>query len=137
MKKLFLVLAAALPFLFTSCKETKVLEGNWKTIALTQNGKEYKVVDSFIEIENAIGGVIVHGNSGVNLFNGDIKIKKGKIISEGQGFASTRMMGPEEDMIFEDRFLEILSYADTYTVEEDILTIKSSSKEGEIKFQKQ
>lgn len=134
MKKLILVLAAALPFLFTGCKETKALAGEWKAVSLVQDGKTYTNDEAFIGFENGMGGLKVHGNSGVNLFNGTIKMEKGAVKSDG--FASTRMMGPEPDMTFEDKFLEILSYADSYELNDNILVIKSSTKKGEIKFQK-
>ncbi len=134
MKKLILVLAAALPFLFTGCKETKALDGEWKAVSLVQDGETYTNDEAFIGFENEMGGLKVYGNSGVNLFNGTIKLKNGTVKTDG--FASTRMMGPEPEMTFEDKFLEILSYADSYELNDNILVIKSSSKNGEIKFQK-
>ena len=52
MKKLILVLAAALPFLFTGCKETKALDGEWKTVSLVQDGETYTNDEAFIGFEN-------------------------------------------------------------------------------------
>lgn len=135
MKKLILVLAAVLPFLFISCKGAEELKGNWNTTAITLNGESVKVVESFVNLQPSGSKVKVYGNAGVNVFNGDVKASEGKL--ESNGFACTRMMGSPEQMACEDAFLEIISYADSYTVEGDILTIRSSSKNGEIKFKKE
>lgn len=135
MKKIFFVLTAVFAFAFMGCSGEGELKGTWKTIEMNQNGKSFDVIDSFIELNPCANKVQVHGNAGVNTFNGEITAKDGKI--EGGDFATTRMMGSPEEMAFEDTFLEIISRADVYEIKDDVLVLKSNFVKGEIKFKKQ
>lgn len=135
MKKFLIVFAALLPLIFAGCKGGENLDGKWVPVSMTQNGKSYEIESScFVDFSTSGSKIIVSGNSGVNLLNGEIKIGEGSLTSNG--FASTRMMGTPTQMAFEDAFLEIFSYATSYELKDGSLKIVSAEKNGEIVFEK-
>lgn len=125
MKKIsFLILG--LLILLAGCTATNELEGNWTTEALEKDGIAQTIAVSNIEFTTKGNVVNAGGCAGVNLFNGDVKVSNGKI-SAGN-LAVTKMMGDPEAMEFEDLFIEVLNNADSYKVENNVLTITASSK---------
>lgn len=135
LKTLFTVAMAAISgFFFFSCKQTSELEGTWNTIGLEKEGIVQEIAISNITFTPEGNSITVSGESGVNLFSGTIKIGKNKIKFINVG--STRMMGDPAAMEFEDLFLETISYADMYTLENDVLTITASSKNLKLTLKK-
>ncbi len=59
----------------------------------------------------------VHGNGSCNVFNGAYAIKSGQRITFGPNLAMTMMACPE--MTVEDRFTDVLTTADNFSVGED------------------
>ena len=62
-----------------------------------------------------------HGVTGVNILNGDFKLKDGTI-SFGDG-AMTRMMGDSISMLVEMNYLDALSKASNFNIENNILFV--------------
>ena len=74
----------------------------------------------------------VAGNSGVNRFNGIVKVQGNKIIIEN--LASTRMMGSEEEMEYENLFLQTLTGVSTFKIKDNKLKIINADKKLELNF---
>lgn len=115
----------------TSLAEFK---GCWEPVELIKDGVYQQIAVSFIEFSPEAGKLSVHGDAGVNTFNGKIGIRKNKIIPSD--LAVTKMMGPPELVEFEDIFLELLTHADSYSFEGDLLTIHSSSRNLTVKLKR-
>lgn len=134
-KTFFAVTVAAISgFFFFSCNQTEELNGTWNTCYLEKDGIAQEIAVSKIIFATEGNKLLVAGESGVNLFNGTVKVNKGKIQFVNVG--STRMMGDPKAMEFEDIFLEAISYADGYSLENGVLTITASSKNLKLQFQK-
>ncbi len=125
MKKIS-VLVLGLLVLLAGCTASKELDGNWTTEALEKDGVAQTIAVSNIEFTTKGNVVNAGGCAGVNLFNGDVKVSNGKI-STGT-LAVTKMMGEPAAMEFEDLFIEVLNNADSYKVENNVLTITATSK---------
>lgn len=67
---------------------------------------------------------LVSGFAGVNRFNTTFNAENGKITFTEA--VTTRMAGPEEDMKIEAEYLNMLKNADTVSLDNDVLTIKTS-----------
>ena len=65
----------------------------------------------------------VYGFSGVNRYTGSYKINGDKI--EFIGMGSTMMAGPEDKTALETKYLEALSNADSFTLNNDTLRLGS------------
>lgn len=135
-KTLFTVtLAVVSGFLLFSCNDAAELCGTWNTCGLIKDGIAQEIVVSTINFEEIENAIQVFGDSGVNLFNGTVKTKKGTI--EFNHMGSTKMMGSPAEMEFEDMFLEAIANADSYSLENGLLTITSSSKNISVQFRQQ
>lgn len=133
--KFLSVVLAGLSLMFVSCGNNEsALLGNWKTISYEKDGVGQPICESEIIFEKGEGDIfIARGNSGVNSFNGEIQIK-GKSYKASENFASTKMMGDETSMEFENAFLECLITADYYEVKNDVLIIGSKANNTFLKF---
>lgn len=133
-EKILLAVVAASALFLTGCSsDTGALDGSWKTVALTDNGKEIKVVPSGITFTSDSKGYLVSGDSGVNVFNGAVNVKKDSFTIRND-FALTKRMGAPDEQAFEDLFIQALMNADTYKLEDNVLLIKDSKHKLEIKF---
>lgn len=112
-------------FFFFSCEETNELSGTWNTIGLEKDNVVQEIAISNLTFTPEGKTITVSGESGVNLLSGTVKLGKNKIKFINVG--STRMMGDPAAMEFENMFLETISYADSYTLENNTLTITASS----------
>lgn len=139
MKKILITCFAAFASLFgfASCSgNASEIEGTWVAKELKLEGTNYQVVPAEITFEKATASSVqVHGNGGVNIFNGKIKINKDKI-DFGDKIAMTRMMGDPVSMAFEDALIEIINTSDKFTVENDKLTIFSSKADSYVIYYK-
>lgn len=134
-KTLFTVFMAVIAgFFFFGCTETEDFNGTWNTISFEKDGVAQEIVPSNIILASNGNKLLVAGESGVNLYNGTVRMSNGKISLMNLG--STKMMGSPEEMAFEDMFLEALSYAETYTLENDVLTICAPGKNMKLQFKK-
>lgn len=135
MKKFVPVLLGLMIIVFAGCNEGKALNGNWNTIAMYKDGVAQEIVESNIEMEVKGSVVKTGGCAGVNLFYGDVKMSNGKFIPSE--YAYTKMMGVPAAMEFEDLFLTVIHYADSYELNDDILILKSSTKNVEMHLRKE
>ena len=94
-------------FVFAGCENQNDLSGNWQIDSLIQDGVYQQIAVSDISFLMEDNQFFVAGNSGVNRFNGIVKVQGNKIIIEN--LASTRMMGSEEEMEYENLFLQTLT----------------------------
>lgn len=133
--KLFFIFFV-LSFCFISCYDDKNFVGDWEIVSLKKDDVYQTIAVSDLKVINKDGKFFVAGNSGVNLFNGQIKNKaKDKIIIEN--LASTRMMGSPQAMEFENLFLETLTGTVNINIQDDILTLTNPEKKLELKFERQ
>lgn len=133
MKKIIVLLSLLL--LLLGCKSTKVETipgGEWETYALIKDGIYQEIAISFIEFEGKGSKRQVHGNAGVNLFNGVIRIEGNSFKTDD--FAMTKMMGPAPVLEFEDLFMQTLQNAESYEITGGILVIKAPSQGLELQF---
>lgn len=106
------------------------ISGFWKINSFTKKGVAQKIVNSNIEIipDSGVNSFKISGNSGVNRFFGELKIKDLKIVPNDR-VASTRMMGSPEAMEFETEFLQIITTAKDFYIKDGILTFKTQNEE--------
>lgn len=135
LKALFTVAMVAISgFFFFSCEEANELSGTWNTIGLEKDNVVQEIAISNLTFTPEGKTITVSGESGVNLLSGTVKLGKKKIKFVNVG--STRMMGDPAAMEFENMFLETISYADSYTLENNTLTITASSKNLKLTLRK-
>lgn len=152
MKKLLLIPVVALSIFAFSCKSTDSVAkgeevkteqnesgninlykafGEWKLSEMVLNGVPQRIYDSDLIIQKGKKDTYLFaGFSGVNRYNGDVKIDGKGFISGQAQFLSTKMAGPEYLMNFEDNFLSILTSASKVNISEnlELLDIQSESK---------
>ncbi len=135
--KLFCILAVATSLFFVSCKDKNAasLDGHWEVSALIKEDIHQEIAESFMDIKNGLNGLEVSGNSGVNFYNGTVKVRGGQIKFSDK-FALTKMMGSPAANEFEDLFISTLMNADSYKLEDKTLTVSSSSKKSAVQFVK-
>ena len=93
------------------------LVGKEFTLTNMYEGKEVTIAFS---ATNMLGG-----KSAVNNYFTEFSLDGSKI--KLNALASTKMMGPEEDMAVETEYLQILNGADTISLDGDVLTITTTS----------
>lgn len=142
MKKTILALMAALTvFAFAGCKTSKASSsetqakykyvGVWKIESLTGFDKEIPEAEMTIWFtEDSDSELDVTGFSGVNRFFTTIKAEGPNQFPIGNNMGSTKMMGSEEDMAFEDAFLELLCTAEDWTSGEGRLTVSNGKSKA-------
>lgn len=124
MKKVFVMISLALAaFVGVSCGEVD-LSGKWTLVSVGDENVEVlkDMPVPFISFDEASGRV--HGNAGVNLFNGTYTLD-GKKLSLGD-LATTMMAGPEESMNLESQVLGALGRAESVKTSPDKLQLLSS-----------
>ena len=119
-------------FVFAGCENQKDLFGNWQIDSLIQDGVYQQIAVSDISFLMEENQLFVAGNSGVNRFNGIVKVQGNKIIIEN--LASTRMMGSEEEMEYESLFLQTLTGVSTFTIKDNKIKIINADKKLELNF---
>jgi len=138
MKKIFISILAILMTLgLTGCVRSgePKINGQWNTIGLEKDGVAQQIALSYINFQAKGVFVRVNGDAGVNTFNGTAEInKKGSFMADD--FAVTKMMGDPVAMEFEDLFLETLSKATSYIIEDNILLIAAPDDGLVLKFVK-
>lgn len=136
MKKYVLLLLSFIAFLgFSGCKKNiPSLNGTWETSALIDKGVYQQIAVSYIEFEVAGKTYAVHGDAGVNIFNGRVTVQGNKFSADD--FAVTKMMGPLEVQEFEDMFLEVLMNGDFIEVSGGEMIIRISESGKELRFRK-
>ncbi len=114
------------------------LFGLWKTTSLIKNGVSKPIADSCIEITQSSSPNVfsISGNSGVNQFFGDIKIKGSKIVAAENNFGTTKMMGLPQLIEFEKEFLNVLKNAEDYNLTNGVLILKDSKTSSQITFER-
>jgi len=147
MKKLFFIPIVALSVFAFSCGTTNSvktnsdstkqevsmkskIEGEWKLVKMISSGVEQNVFESNLSVSKNGDLYSFSGNSGVNQFNGNVLISQNGDIKNQPEYLSTKMAGPEELMLFEDSFLQILSFATKINVgtQLEIIDVQSESK---------
>ncbi|EKV56867.1 Heat shock protein [Brachyspira hampsonii 30446] len=91
-------------------------------------GKEYSLTNMYEgkEVTIAFSDTnMLGGKSAVNSYITEFSLDGNKI--KLNALASTKMMGPEEDMAVETEYLQILNGADTISLDGDVLTITTAS----------
>lgn len=119
-----LVFAGIAAFAVTSCASTKNavpaetgiqaekdvvktdLSGNWRLMSFKKGEEAQSICDVSLLFKKEKDGYFVAGESGVNCFNGNIKVA-GNLGMDLGGFAMTRMMGPKPAMEFEDLYIHL------------------------------
>lgn len=134
MYKKYYLFFLILCFIFGGCSKKKVLEGNWKTIALIKNGQEQKLYDSNIDFTAGGAFYEAKGRAGVNLFNVYVK-DKGKAV-ESFGMANTGFRGTAEAMEYEDMFFDAFLNSDSYKIKNNILYFYNHEKNLELRLEK-
>ena len=119
-------------FVFAGCENQNDLSGNWQIDSLIQDGVYQQIAVSDISFLMEDNQFFVAGNSGVNRFNGIVKVQGNKIIIEN--LASTRMMGSEEEMEYENLFLQTLTGVSTFKIKDNKLKIINTDKKLELNF---
>ena len=119
-------------FVFAGCENQNDLSGNWQIDSLIQDGVYQQIAVSDISFLMEENQLFVAGNSGVNRFNGVVKVQGNKIIIEN--LASTRMMGSEEAMEYENLFLQTLTGISDYKIKDNKLKIINADKKLELNF---
>lgn len=119
-------------FVFAGCENQKNLLGNWQIESLISDGVYQQIAISDINFLMEENQLFAAGNSGVNRFNGNVKVQGNKIIIEN--LASTRMMGSEEAMEYENLFLQTLTGIFDYKIKDNKLKIINADKKLELNF---
>ncbi|WP_300369501.1 META domain-containing protein [Brachyspira sp.] len=91
-------------------------------------GKEFTLTNMYEGKEVTIAFTatnMIGGNSAINNYFTEFSLDGDKIAFKALG--STKMAGPEEDMAVETEYLQILSGANTVSLDEDVLTITTTS----------
>lgn len=91
-------------------------------------GKEFSLTNMYTgkDVTIAFSDTnMIGGKSAVNNYFTEFTLDGDKISFKALG--STKMAGPEEDMAVEDEYLQILSGADTISLNGDVLTITTAS----------
>ena len=112
MKKLFYTFIASL--VISGCSNADVANFKGRTFVL--EGKEISI--TFDAAENKFYG------KAVNNYFGVYSIDKNNIKMELQG--STMMMGPSDKMVAETKYFNDLNGVTSYTLQGDVLTLKSN-----------
>ena len=120
-------------FVFAGCENQNDLSGNWQIDSLIQDGVYQQIAVSDISFLMEDNQFFVAGNSGVNRFNGIVKVQGNKIIIEN--LASTRMMGSEEEMEYESLFLQTLTGVSTFKIKDNKLKIELLQEKLKLVYQ--
>ena len=91
-------------------------------------GKEYSLTNMYEGKEVTIAFPatnMIGGKSAVNSYFSEFTLNGDKIAFKALG--STKMAGPEEDMAVENEYLQLLSAADTISLNGDVLTITTTT----------
>lgn len=135
MKKVLCIIFVCLDLMiWTGCASNKNLEGNWQTVALIKEDIAQTICVSNIQFVPDGKGFLAKGHAGVNLYSADIKVK-GKSF-RGSCLINTGFQGKYDAMEFEDMFFTVLTNAEYYKIENDVLYLYAPSKNMEMKFQR-
>lgn len=91
-------------------------------------GKEFAITNMYEGKEVTIAFPatnMIGGKSAVNSYFTEFTLNGDKIAFKALG--STKMAGPEEDMAVENEYLQLLSAADTISLNGDVLTITTTT----------
>lgn len=121
--------------MFVGCASNKALVGNWNTIEMVDDGVYQEIAESNIEFYEKGTKLYAGGCAGFNLYHGDIKVKGDKMTFSN--LALTKMMGEPRLMDFEDLFLSSFVYVESYSIENDVLTINAPSQKLVMKLKKE
>lgn len=91
-------------------------------------GKEFAITNMYEGKEVTIAFPatnMIGGKSAVNSYFTEFTLNGDKIAFKALG--STKMAGPEEDMAVENEYLQLLSVADTISLNGDVLTITTTT----------
>jgi len=125
MKKIILTFAAAMfaALSFVSCKESVDVSGEWKIVEV--DGVAV-VADEMPTINFAKGSY--HAFTGINIVNGNYSVK-GNTVTIKDGMM-TKMAGPQDLMMLEDKIVETLTDHLTVAADGDTIVL---SKDGAIR----
>lgn len=127
MMKKFLTIAAvsAAAFLAVSCSEgTCELDGEWTVTEITGVNVADAEKQPILNID--ANKKEYHGETGVNVINGNLKFGDGSITFEPG--AMTKMMGAPSSMAVEDMYISIINSANSYEmIDENTAVIKNAS----------
>lgn len=84
------------------------IEGSWRLTDFTKNGDSQKICAVELGLQKNKEGLSVYGEGGVNVFNGTISLS-GNLAADLGGFAMTKMMGPKDDVEFEDLYIQLFN----------------------------
>lgn len=115
------IIASALCFFATSCNNATDYDISGKWLVKEINGKEVQQSMNTPSLTFNTEDNSYHGVTGVNIINGDYKLKDGNI-SFGDG-AMTRMMGDSISMSVEMNYLDALSNASSLKIENNRLFV--------------
>ena len=124
MRKFFMMFTLAMvAFMGVSCSEID-LSGKWTLVSVGDETVEVMkdMPVPFISFDAEKGRV--HGNAGVNLFNGSYLLN-GRKVSFGE-LVTTMMSGPEESMNLESQVLSSLGRTESVKISGDELKLLSS-----------
>lgn len=110
------------------------LDGKWKLTGYNFSSKQTFAIKT-MKIDLTIDGNRIGGNSGCNIFGGDITFLKGAKIKIGT-LTSTDMFCNETAGQFESLFTETLQNATSYSLKAGILTISAPAKKSYLRFQR-
>ncbi len=84
------------------------VEGSWRLTDFIKNGDSQKICAVELGLQKNNEGLFVYGEGGVNVFNGTISLS-GNLAGDLGGFAMTKMMGPKDDVEFEDLYIQLFN----------------------------
>ncbi len=115
------------------CREgTKIPQGKWNVMALIKNGVFQQIAVSSINFHNDGNEIKISGNMGINSFEGTMTQKNSKLF---QNICTTEMAGESDALAdYENIFLDILNNADFCKIVGDVLILKASDKNLELRF---
>lgn len=110
------------------------LTGKWKLTGYSFISKQAFPVNT-MKIALTISDNKIGGNSGCNIFGGDITIARGGKIKVGS-LTSTDMFCDEIKGEFENLFLDTIQNAASYTLKKGVLTISAPTKKSFLRFER-
>lgn len=139
MKKILIVIAAALSLFAAGCKTTggtsasgaketspSQICGEWKIESLTGFAAE-KIPEATLSVlAKDESEYTLSGYSGVNSYSTTLEDTP-KAFPIGDRLASTKMMGAPDDMAFEDELLKVIALAKSWKVEGKKLTVTNGN----------
>lgn len=125
--------AAVTQSLPASGDENDLFSGAWYVSALLFDGVYQTLVETEINMEKGNNVWRINGNSGVNYFSGELQMGNGYVYVS-DNFMITKMSGPYELMDFEDKFMEVLLDADSWSWNGNALQLYCANVNGMLEF---